>query len=187
MIKDNIQLWRDFIFSFKTNIEKTEYADLETLRSYRDRKYFFKNFFSKVSGDLKLLFDDSQEFLRVDYTLFRKGHAHNWKVPQICIESENSWDSSYEEAIKLCSLNAPLKVLILYGLNDELQKELDGHETHWDYIFKDFIAESRLIGLFALIIYTRDSKDQLIFHYILYGEDGITIEKGKFCFDNKIY
>ncbi|MBK7712805.1 MAG: hypothetical protein IPJ37_19040 [Bacteroidales bacterium] len=182
MTKDKNQLWKDFIFYFKSNIEKAKYHDLESLKSQRERKYFFKDFFIKVADDLELSFDDSQEFLRVDYTLFKKGNAHNWEVPQIFIESENSWESSYEEAIKLCSLNAPLKVLILYGLNDELQRELDGNETHWDYIFKDFITESRLIGLFALIIYTRDSSDRLVFHYVLYGEDGRTIEKGKLSF-----
>jgi hypothetical protein len=178
MNTDNQKLWRDFIVSFKNNIEQTKDEDLESLKIYSDRKYFFKKLLSKVSIDLDLFYDDSQEFLRVDYTLFKKGHAHNWQVPQIFIESENSWDSSYQEAIKLCSLNAPLKVLILYNLTKELQEELDGKNTHWDYIFKDFINESKLIGLFALLVYTETNDNKFVFHFILYDEEGNTIEKG---------
>jgi hypothetical protein len=178
MTTDNKQLWKDFIVSFKNNIEKAKNEELESLKIYSDRKYFFKKLFSHVSKDLDLFYEDSQEFLRVDYTLFKKGHAHNWQVPQIFIESENSWDSSYQEAIKLCSLNAPLKVLILYNLTKELQEELEGKNTHWDYIFKDFINESRLIGLFALLVYTESQDKKIVFHFMLYGENGNTIEKG---------
>ncbi|MCG2612802.1 hypothetical protein LZZ85_00865 [Terrimonas sp. NA20] len=123
---------------------------------------------------------ESTEFLRVDYTFFKKGDAHKWKVPQIFIESENSWESSYEEAIKLCSLNAPLKILIQYDLTPELKAEIEGHETNWDYIFEDFVKESELIGLFVLMICDRQENMSLTVSSVVYGQDGKAISKDVF-------
>lgn len=174
-------LWNQFKVSLIKNINNLNNDERESLNSYSDRKYFFKKLFPKISNDLGLIYENNKEFLRIDYTFFKQDK--DWRVPLIFIESENSWDSSYEEAIKLCSLNAPLKILIHYGLTQELKDEIEGNETNWDYIFKDFIKESRLVGLFALMVYSKDQNGKIVFHTMLYGEDGNTLEQDTILID----
>ena len=175
----SMTLWNGFIDSFQRHISSADGQTLDKLKIAGQRKYFFKTYlFSKVAADLDLLYTDTQEFLRVDYTFFKPGSEHKWTVPYICIESENSWDSSYEEALKLCSINAPLKVLILYGLTDELRLELEGRETNWDYIFEDFVHEIGLVGYFALLVYSSQDDQSVTFKKMVYDNKGGTVDSG---------
>jgi hypothetical protein len=168
---------REFITSFKKQIEIFDPILINKLKSLNERKYFFKNhLFPRIAEELNLRYEETKEFLRVDYTFFKEGNLHKWHVPIIFIESENSWQSSYEEALKLCSLNAPLKVLIHYGLNEEINKEIEGKETNWDYIFNDFINETKLIGYFLLLVYINQTDTEINFKKIVYNEEGKTIE-----------
>lgn len=172
-------LWNDFKQSFRTNISLADSKILDKLKTTNQRKYFFKtDLLPRIADDLGLLYDETKEFLRVDYSFFKKGSLHKWNVPMIFIESENSWESSYEEALKLCSLNAPLKILILYGLTDEVRHELEGGETNWDYIFRDYVKEIGLVGHFALLVYLKQDNTSVTFKKVVYNENGDTIESG---------
>ena len=177
-------LWTDFFQSFQNNI--ADIQTLDKLKTPNQRKYFFKtDLLPKIADDLKLLYDETEEFLRVDYTFFKVGALHEWKVPVIFIESENSWESSYQEALKLCSLNAPLKILIQYGLNDELRGELESRQTNWDYIFKDYIQETALIGHFVLLVYVTQDDKSVTFEKMIYDDKGDRIDNGEIIIKTK--
>lgn len=179
-------LWTGFVQSLQKNVANADTATLDKLKTINQRKYFFKtDLLPRIADDLGLFYDDTKEFLRVDYTFFKKGSLHNWDVPMVFIESENSWESAYEEALKLCSVNAPLKILIQYGLNDKLRGELEDRETHWDYIFQDYIHEIGLVGHFALLVYVTQDDKSVTFKKILYNDKSDIIDKGDIIIETK--
>lgn len=105
MENPSTSLWNAFLNSLEKTIRSSNTEILRKLDTYNQRKYIWKHdFLPEIANELGLLYDDSKEFLKIDYTYFKKGAAHDWKVPKICIESENNWDSSYEEILKLCRL-----------------------------------------------------------------------------------
>ena len=187
------ELWERFKKSFIKNIkgpvrDKTYLPDKSKTGTVAERKNFFKkHLFPAMSKDLDLKFEIKEEFLRVDYTFFKKGTENKFLVPMICIESENSWNpGSYEKEVrKLCSLTVPLKILIMYGLNEENSKAFDihkdqgGNEHYWDYILPGFKNENMLAGLFVVMVYDKHDEERIVFRTKVYDENGKIVNKEK--------
>jgi hypothetical protein len=163
-------LWSSFKSSFIKNLISLERQDVEMLKFYSERKDFLKHkLLPKIANDLSLKYYRNKEFLRVDYTLFCKRNQDSWEVPLISIESENVWDSSYEEVLKLLSINVPLKVLVLYNLSEEqLSQYIHSYENDWDYMFQDFNMVSTNVGHFAVMIFNCLNIDNLSITFSLY-------------------
>ncbi len=175
------QVWERFQESFIKHIKECKTDAKKRLADGPDRKYFLGDLFLKMQNDLALGYnkiypnEKESEFLKVDYTFF-KHREKQWAVPIIGIESENNWETIEKECLKLCSLNAPLKILILYELNDERVNCLEKEENDWDYILKDFSNEYNLVGYFVVMVYTLDG-DQIKFHTYVYDESAKQIKK----------
>lgn len=170
-----------FIESFVDNIKKSKKENLEMLKLYGERKNFLKyNLFPEVAKDLNLNYKSNEEFLRVDYTFFYNETQNKWKVPAILIESENNFNSSYEEVLKLLSINAPLKLLVLYDLSaEDLDKYIAQDECDWDYMIKDFNEATANIGYFGVIVINSNNLDNLSIITKIYDTHNNKIEKAK--------
>lgn len=176
--QEGLILWDQFRVKWIENIKKADRNYILKFRNYSERKYLIKDLLPGIADDMGLLFDGSEEFLKIDYTLYKVSRKHGWAVPKIFIESENNKETADKEARKLCSVIAPLKILIHYGLPDEFRKEIYEHQTHWDYIFKDYLEESILSGIFVLMVLDKEEENSMTFHYVIYGEDGLIKESG---------
>jgi len=173
-INSSGDFFRDFRKSFEECLTNTDSTQLEKLKIPSERKTLFSRYIMKeIAGKMNMEF--VPEFLRIDYVLCKQGKS-GWMVPKICIESENNWDSVYEEVLKLSSINAPLKVLINYGMNEQKMLEIKSEEMNDWYILQDFLMEGQLCGWYAILIYD-DSDNQVQFHCFVYNELGKRIEE----------
>ena len=148
------EIWDQFKSAITSNVTAHSLAELYNfIKIPAQRKEYLKfDLCNKIAADLGLSYADNEEFLRVDYTLYRIGERNKFKVPVICIESENNWESTDREICKLLSINAPLKVLIVYDLSEEQFKD-----NFWEYILPDFQSVYGLVGIFAVVeINTRE-------------------------------
>jgi hypothetical protein len=168
------QLWSEF----KTKLIKVLQEDLdpkqlERLKVPSERKYFFdEQVFPSVAKELNLHY--KKEFLRIDYSFYKAG-SRGWSVPLIFIESENNWVSCYEETLKLCSVTAPLKILLTYGFPQERKEEIE-NENHSDiYILDDFKEVNTLFGWYVILLYD-DSQNKICFHVYAYDENAKLIK-----------
>lgn len=176
--QEGLILWNQFKDKWTSNIKMSDRDKILRFRDYSDRKYLIKDLLPAIADDMGLLFNRKEEFLKIDYTLYKVSRKHGWAVPKIFIESENIKETADKEARKLGSVIAPLKILIHYGLSDEFRKEIYEHQTHWDYIFRDYLEESILAGIFVLMVLDKEEDNSMTFHYVIYGEDALMKESG---------
>jgi len=103
--------WKKFRDSLKGNLEAANQAALKNAwNSQPERTEFYtRKLLPKVAEDLGLYC--TTELFKVDFALCAKSTSGHM-VPLIFIESENDACSATHEMWKLCSLSAPLKVLI---------------------------------------------------------------------------
>lgn len=183
MNSQNEILWNKFRNSLVNNVKNSFSNEKEKvismLKNPADRKYLLKyDILPKIAKDIELVFNENEEFLRIDYTLFKKGEIHGWDVPKICIESENQYEHIYQEIKKLFSVNCPLKVLIIYtDIEGDFNKHYIENDFEWRWIFPDFIKENQINGVFAVIII--NMKDVLKLYSIVYDETGEIFEDKK--------
>ena len=173
-MESETKLWEQFKTAIKTNITAhslSELYDIIKIKSKR-RGYLKFDLCNKIAADLGLEYLDNEEFLRVDYTLYRVGEHHRFKVPVICIESENQFEYTEKEICKLLSINAPLKVLIVYDLTVEELKD-----NHWDYIIKDFLSVYGLIGIFAVMEINTTEENSLKISTMAFDNHGNNFEE----------
>lgn len=109
---DPATLWSDFQISFCRAIHAADEAQMRAAwRSPGTRTHFYANeLMSRVARDLGLE-PSSSEWMTVDYTLWSRSDAGE-PTPAVLIESENNSFDAAHEVRKLCSLAAPLRVLI---------------------------------------------------------------------------
>jgi len=161
--------WMKFKISLQSVLTGLKPDERMRLKKYGDRKYFFNELvLPKVAHDLTYIL--KPEFLRVDYTLMKLGECE-FNVPMVCIESENNFDSCYEEILKLSSINAPLKILIAYGMPDDRLKDYTDNDIIDIYIFEDFLSITQLVGWYAVLVYD-DTEPVPKFHVYVYNEKG---------------
>lgn len=162
-------LWENFQAIFKQELAVTNIETLDDAwQSCGSRtKFYFDDLLPKVANKMQLDFK-KEEMFRVD-GIFYKTTESGYKVPKIFIESENNADTAEWEIIKLCSLNAPLKILFLCLEWTESRKE-ELTTDHWNFIIKAFANEQQLVGYFAIIVAERT--DIFRFFSFAYNENG---------------
>lgn len=179
------KLYSDFITSFQNNILKSKQNnELPELSNHRETTNYYKtDLLVKVASDLNLVLSE-KEYLRVDYTLSKRGKTGSFYVPFVVIESENDSVGDLQNEIhKLLSLNAPLKILLTRynSLQNEINSVSNNHEdTDWYYVLQDFIEFDRLDGIFAVISLEKDDNGSHQFSYISYDKNGIFSSINKF-------
>jgi hypothetical protein len=111
-------LWDRFLKAFQSELNMCKQTRFEDAwKSKTDRTYFYiTDILPAVSKGLGLT--PVFELFKVDAALAIVG-PKGTKVPQIWVESENDAFNSSHEIRKLCSLCAPLKVLITCSEWDE--------------------------------------------------------------------
>jgi hypothetical protein len=115
---------------------------------------------------------ETKEFLRIDVLLSRK--VNEYLIPHVWIESENDYQEAVEgEAIKLLSLNGPVKVL--FTRDDSWNKtRLDADDEHWTYVLQEFKLQSRLQGDFIVIIFHANTElSYPVYEVIRYDDLGV--------------
>lgn len=107
MTPDPLELWQSFRTVFFKLFKQIDPAALrEAWQSSETRTQMYRKFIKAVADELQLQLEP--EFLSVDFVL--KSREHD--VPYIAIESENNIWTADQEIKKLCSVAAPLRVLI---------------------------------------------------------------------------
>lgn len=141
--------------------------------SCKDRSNFYFDFlFPRIANELGLEYKKEAVF-RFDGVMFKKA-VNGQPVPIIYIESENDAKSTVREVYKLCSLNAPLKLLFICQLWSQERKE-ELMQDFWIDIIDAFKNEIGLVGSIGFI--NAESRDgRLRFHLILVNEDGERVE-----------
>jgi len=169
---------------FKKNIQSVGFENLKKEISevrLGDRTNFIcQKFLPNIAKELDYEVYE-KEFLKVDLS-FWKPSSKGWWVPKIFIESENTLMSVTDsEMPKLLSLNAPLKVLILYDYNWNEEKFERMTIDTWDFNVKAFELEGQLIGYLGIIIfdlYPKKTKDNIELNFFAYNIEG-KIEKSE--------
>lgn len=170
---DYAQLWDSFKNALVGSIKETDINVFEKGWSSSSERtlFYFDSLLPKVADKLNLKFEKEMRF-RVDGT-FYKIAGQTSRVPVIVLESENDVRTSEDEVIKLCSLNAPLKILMTCcDWNSDSKKII--REGYWEYIIEDFSDESSLTGYFAFII--GEWNETLKFYTHVYNENAELIE-----------
>lgn len=164
---------REFISVLKsTSVERLNLA----WSSQTERTAFYYEILRPISHNLGLKL--ITEFLRVDFCL-----NSSIDIPLIVIESENIVSSANHEVEKLCSLAAPVKVLLLCcsWADYERAKWFDG----WRKRIKDHHVEIQRYGIYLFIVAEWGRKqpiyDESLRYYIEeVGSDGALIGSEEF-------
>jgi hypothetical protein len=111
----NVDLWRRFIETFSSEINKLPVGDLAKVwSSHPERTKFYRQTLKQLATGLGALIEEEletgNELFKVDFAISR--NSDDVQVPIIFIESENSAFSAHHEIRKLVNLAAPLKLLI---------------------------------------------------------------------------
>lgn len=163
------KLWDNFQTLLKEELEITsiEILDNAWQSSGSRTKFYFDDLLPKVAEKMQLTFM-KEELFRVD-AIFYKKTDNGYNVPKIFIESENNAETADLEIRKLCSLNAPLKVLMLcLEWTESIKEQLT--TDHWNFIIRAFANEQQLIGHFGIIV--AEKTDKFRFFSFAYNEQG---------------
>jgi len=177
MSNQSLQLWQQFKAELKKKTSLMSFERFETAWKSRSNRtvYYFDHLLPEIANALGLGFKKEKTFL-VDGIMYLKA-SQETEVPKIFIESENNIHCSNEEVYKLCSLNAPLKILFLcHEWTPETSQQIA--EWYWDYIIGDIKEENGLIGYLAIIV--AEWNESLKFHSYVYDNNAIVIEKEEF-------
>lgn len=106
-----VEYWNEYKCNFRSELEATpsEAFSQAWKNSGSRTKLYVEDLLPKVAERMNLVL--CKELFKVDYA-FCKNDSYGNRVPLIFIESENNAASATREIRKLCSLAAPLKILI---------------------------------------------------------------------------
>ncbi|GAA4469217.1 hypothetical protein GCM10023093_28250 [Nemorincola caseinilytica] len=161
MKDQSLKLWqefrRSFIFHLKNTPQEKYYGMLDQTTNVsikKNRTNFYSNYFiDKIALDLELE-KEKKEFLKIDISLVQRSVNFGWPVRKIFIEVENDLDGDPEREVqKLCSVYAPLKILIVWTWNSWDTIRQDHLVDNWSYIlnsYHDVFVD--LAGTFIVII-----------------------------------
>jgi hypothetical protein len=148
------ELWARFQAAFVRRLSATSADAFNIAWSGKSqRTLFYKvDLLPSVASYLGLVFDTEQ--LAVDYRMCRIS-VRGVPVPQVFVESENDFKSANHEISKLCSLNAPLRVLItaLDGWSS-IGAESKGHGKlrEWQDVVRAHAEERYYDGVIGVIV-----------------------------------
>ncbi|MBI4645596.1 MAG: hypothetical protein HY738_03120 [Bacteroidia bacterium] len=190
-MKNNFEnLWSEFKNELVNQVKLTNAATLEKAwKSMKSRTNFYtKDLFQRVAANLKLKI--STELFKVDMVLSKTSSYTD--VPLIFIESENSILSAEHEVLKLCSLSAPLKVLIICTdwdpdicAEDGKKSNRDEYTEHWESIIKSYTEFWKLTGVTGLIV--AEWYDHLVLYAKAWNETGELFDKDHKIFVSEYY
>lgn len=106
-----VEYWKKYKDNFRSELEATppEAFSQAWENSGSRTKFYVDGLLPKIAERMNLVL--CKELFKVDYA-FCKNDSYGNRVPLIFIESENNAFSATHEVRKLCSLAAPLKILI---------------------------------------------------------------------------
>jgi hypothetical protein len=150
-------------------------------------KFYTNDLFPQLAKKLELGY--TTELFKVDFALCAESSSGK-KVPLIFIESENDASTAEHEMWKLCSLSAPLKVLVVCH---EWSEEPDfwphgGHKSKslqkWSDIIKAHNEVWPQPSIYGVII--AEWHKTLRFYSIGFGSNGNELDPHKILIDRKI-
>lgn len=157
-MKNNFEnLWSEFKSEFVNQIKLSDVATLENAWKGRPHRtnFYTKDLLPRVAKKMNL--NISKELFKVDM-VFSKTSSYT-EVPLVFIESENDIKYAEHEVSKLCSLSAPLKILIICtDWNPDICNEYgkkgirDEYTEHWDAIIKSYLEFWKLTGIIGLVV-----------------------------------
>lgn len=173
MQNESYTLWSDFKAGLKrqlSNVPAEEINDAWTSRSQRTA--FYCRLFPLIANDMQLQCS-TMEHMRIDFN-FSTRASTGYYIPKVYIESEHNEDSTDIESFNLCSLNAPLKIIVLcFNWNSEREKQYLDNDYHWRYVFEAFIEKGMLCGYFGIII---ADENEPLYKCFLYDDKAQRIE-----------
>ena len=173
-MEDFHKLWLDFKSEFVNQIKlQSDKGLIETWLNRTSRTTFYKKIYPYIAEKLDLKYFP-KEFLKVDATMYRKDKITNWEIPVIFIESENDFETAEEEVYKLCSLSAPIRVLIT--ISDEINNEkLIGWVKNWSSYIETCSEVWPNKGILGIII----TDNKFNFYSMAWNEKGSIFESLK--------
>lgn len=111
------------------------------------------------------------ERLRCDYTFFNDSG-----VPIIAVESENAHPTAWKEMESLCSLAAPLKVLVL---SCDWQNEKKQYLPQWTDIIRKHHSTVSVDCLYVIISGEWENEEMPIYSFTLINTAGIVLDESK--------
>jgi len=170
-MRDFKTLWSDFKKEFVNQIKlQSEKGLTEAWFNRTNRTNFYvKEIFPLVAKNMDLVL--TKELFKVDAAMAMKSQPDNWEIPIIFIESENVISSALEEVDKLCSLSAPVRVLITIG--DKKDPDTKAKIDEWASLIKAYSKIWSNKGIIGIII----ADYQLNFISMAWGENGEQIEE----------
>jgi len=174
MITDSERLWDQFREAFDSALREVNPERFsKDWHVASQRTQLFKECVSRVSEQLNLKF--VTEFLSIDFVLADKDSG----VPVIAIESENDPFTVSNEISKLCSVAAPLRILLTVAYWDPQiggwPDRPNGEQLFlekWETDIRKRLSTWRHPGLFGLIVGERGQKGQTTFYSYLFDLDG---------------
>jgi hypothetical protein len=167
-------LWGRFQAVFKTRILATTLESFVVAWSTNTERTRFceRDLMSRVASALGLI--HGKEEFTVDYVMSRTS-VQGISVPQVFVESENAFNSASHEISKLCSLNAPLRVLIT--ARDgwvEVRAESKGHGKlrEWQSVVRAHAEQNEnYTGVLGVIVGSRIGL-RVLFRACAFRSDG---------------
>lgn len=169
MEKSPQALWAAFQSSFRSAVESIEVTRLAEIWATQKTRtaHYADEILKSVAKDLDLHF--RREYLRVDYSMWDR-HSSREETPVIFIESENIATSAEDEVKILCSVAAPLKVLITVAQwEDVIPRWPTGGQrsnlmTRWRSIRSAYQSTWSDPGVFGVLVGESDNDGVLRFH-----------------------
>jgi len=178
-MEDFRTLWPNFKKEFVAQIkQQRDIGFKEAWTGPANRtKFYVEKIFPNVAKNLGLVL--TTELFKVDAALAIKQQPTNWEIPIIFIESENNFDTAAEEFYKLCSLSAPLRVLIT--ITDDINNENTiGWLKDWSSYIETYSELWQNRGILGIII----ADYRFNFYSMAWDEKGALIEELKPIYSN---
>jgi hypothetical protein len=143
-VSTQIQIWEDFRNAFCKALDETDKATLLDMWSHVRKKTFYyeKTLMPSIAGHLS--YELQIERQRCDYSFLNQNG-----VPLIAVESENDYRTAWHEMESLCSLAAPVKILIL---SCDWQGVKGKYLSEWGEIIRKHHAVVSVDSRYAIIV-----------------------------------
>lgn len=177
-MEDFHALWHNFKKEFVAQIKQQKDEGLEAAWTgpANRTQFYVEKIFPNVAKKLGLIL--TTELFKVDAALAIKQQPTNWEIPVIFVESENNIDTAEQEIDKLCSLSAPVRVLITVG--DMEDSETKEWIDEWASLIKTYSKIWPNRGILGIII----ADYRLNFYSMAWGENGEKIEEKSLIYCN---
>lgn len=165
------QHWDTFKTAFCEALDQTPKAKFEEAWQHIRKKTEFYEWTLMPAVGRQLGCQMKVERMRCDYTFFDESG-----VPIIAVESENAHPTAWQEIEYLCSLAAPLKVLVL---SCDWQNEKKKFLPEWTDIIRKHHAIVSVGCLYVIISGVWDNEELPTYYFTLIDTAGSVLEETK--------